>query len=149
MRILRLPFLNWFVLNGFAGYLLYMQNDLSCCFSGWMGILAILITLESIAWIAVSLFYFRQYKTSPNPIVQATFLITEGPFRLSRNPLYLAFTSMSLSFALFTHSPNFLISGLLFWLITDLYTIPQEEKFLAKHFETEWLKYSRQTRRWL
>ncbi|MEG7501661.1 isoprenylcysteine carboxylmethyltransferase family protein, partial [Providencia stuartii] len=36
-----------------------------------------------------------------------------------------------------------------FWLVTDLYTIPQEEKFLSARFQEEWQRYSQQTRRWL
>ncbi|MCW2255066.1 protein-S-isoprenylcysteine O-methyltransferase Ste14 [Providencia alcalifaciens] len=149
MSIFRLPLLHWLIVNGIAAYLLHIKGLFSWSFSGWVGILAILVALESVSWIATSLFYFIRHKTSPNPMIQATSLITQGPFRLSRNPLYLAFTSMSVSFALFTHSPYFLVSGLVFWLITDLYTIPQEEKFLSKHFQDEWTRYSQQTRRWL
>ncbi|EKT62402.1 methyltransferase family protein [Providencia burhodogranariea] len=149
MNIFRLSFLNWLILNGIAVSLLYANGLFSWSFSGWVGILAILVALESFGWIATSLFYFIRHKTSPNPMNQATFLITQGPFRLSRNPLYLAFTSMSISVALFTHSPYFLVSGLIYWLITDLYTIPQEEKFLSEHFGDEWASYSQQTRRWL
>ncbi|EOG1931780.1 isoprenylcysteine carboxylmethyltransferase family protein [Providencia stuartii] len=149
MRIFRLPFLNWLIFNAIAFYYLDMKNSLSWNFSGWMGILAILVALESFGWIAASLYYFYRYKTSPNPIVQATALITEGPFKFSRNPLYLAFTSLCVSLALFTQSPYFLVSGLVFWLVTDLYTIPQEEKFLSARFQEEWQRYSQQTRRWL
>lgn len=110
MSIFRLPFLNWLFLNGIAVYLLHIKGLFSWNISGWVGILAILVVLESVGWIATSLFYFIRYKTSPNPMIQATCLITQGPFRLSRNPLYLAFTSMSVSFALFTHSPYFLVN---------------------------------------
>lgn len=149
MHIFRLPLLNWLVLNGLTAYYLHLKEGLYWAFSGWMGILGILVVLEAIGWIGASLYYFVQQKTSPNPTHQATSLITHGPYRLSRNPLYLAFTSLCLSLALFTHSPYFLISGLIFWLITDLYTIPQEEKFLSEKFKQEWRKYVQQTRRWL
>ncbi|MBG5918031.1 methyltransferase family protein [Providencia stuartii] len=149
MSIFRLPFLNWLILNIIAFYALYAKNILAWSFSGWTGVLGILVALESFGWIAASLYYFYRFKTSPNPISPATALITEGPFRFSRNPLYLAFTSMCVSLALFTQSPYFLVSGLVFWLITDLYTIPQEEKCLAEHFKAEWQRYRQQTRRWL
>ncbi len=149
MSIFKLPLLNWFFVNAFAAYYLYSQDAFCWHFAGWMGILGILIILESLVWIGMSLYYFFQYKTSPNPTTQASHLITHGPYRFSRNPMYLAFTSMSLSFALFAQSPYFLVSGLVFWLITDLYTIPQEERFLAEHFKDEWDAYSKNTRRWL
>lgn len=149
MSIFKLPFVNWLALNGFAAYYLHIKEGFFWSFSGWMGIIGILIALEAFGWIGASLYYFFQQKTSPNPISPASSLITRGPYRLSRNPLYLAFTSMSLSFALFSHSPYFLASGLVFWLITDLYTIPQEEKFLSERFKEEWANYIQQTRRWL
>lgn len=149
MNIFKLPLITWVVLNSIALYVLHVKNNFLWSFSGWTGILALLVALESFGWIVASLYYFHRYKTSPNPTIETTALITKGPFRLSRNPLYLAFTSMCLSLALFTHSPYFLVSGLVFWLITDLYTIPYEEQFLAEHFKEEWRHYSRQTRRWL
>ncbi|WP_369311461.1 isoprenylcysteine carboxylmethyltransferase family protein [Providencia rettgeri] len=149
MRILKYPLLNWLVANSLAVYFLFKHDAFIWQFSGWMGLLGILVALESVSWIAASLFYFYKHKTSPNPNVRATSLVTNGPYRLSRNPMYLAFTSMSLAFAFFTHSPYFLVSGLVFWLMTDLYTIPQEERFLAVTFSEEWERYRKQTRRWL
>ncbi|EJD6537992.1 MULTISPECIES: methyltransferase family protein [Providencia] len=149
MKILKFPLLNWLIVNGVAVYFLFKQGALDWYFSGWLGVLGILVALESVSWVATSLFYFYKHKTSPNPSVRATHLITNGPYRLSRNPMYLAFTSMSLALALLTHSPYFLVSGLVFWLVTDLYTIPQEENFLAKSFKAEWDSYHKQTRRWL
>lgn len=149
MNIFRLPLLNWFVVNGVAAYFLFIQDNLYWHFSGWMGIFGILVMLESVGWIVAGMYYFHRHKTSPNPTAKASYLITSGPYRFSRNPLYLAFTSMCLALSLFAHSPYFLISGLVFWLITDLYTIPYEEKFLSERFSQEWQHYSQQTRRWL
>nr|WP_282553240.1 isoprenylcysteine carboxylmethyltransferase family protein [Providencia sneebia] len=149
MNILKFPFINWLVLNGIAAYFLYIKGALIFNYSSWLGIIAILVVLESFGWIGMSLVYFRRHKTSSNPMIQASTLITDGPFKFSRNPIYLALTSMSIGFALFTHSFYFLLAGFIFWLLTDLYTIPHEEKFLSGRFKEEWHRYSRQTRRWL
>ncbi|HGN1704779.1 TPA: isoprenylcysteine carboxylmethyltransferase family protein [Providencia rettgeri] len=149
MSMFKYPLLNWLIVNGIAAYYLFRQGTLDWQFSGWMGILGILVALESVSWVVISLYYFFKHRTSPNPMVKATYLVTDGPYRLSRNPMYLAFTSMSLALAFFTHSPYFLVAGLVFWLLTDLYTIPQEERFLAEAFSTEWEHYRKQTRRWL
>lgn len=124
MRIFRLPFLNWLIFNAIAFYYLDTKNSLSWNFSGWMGILAILVALESFGWIAASLYYFYRYKTSPNPIVQATALITEGPFTL-----------------LFT---NFFIMGGLATLKRGLFlpaqtqVLPPQQAFLGYVFQ-QWL----------
>ncbi|EMD5260811.1 isoprenylcysteine carboxylmethyltransferase family protein, partial [Providencia stuartii] len=72
MSIFRLPFLNWLILNTIAFYALYAKNILAWSFSGWTGVLGILVALESFGWIAASLYYFYRFKTSPNPISPAT-----------------------------------------------------------------------------
>ncbi|MDH0355542.1 isoprenylcysteine carboxylmethyltransferase family protein [Morganella sp. GD04133] len=116
MAVFRLSFLNWLIINGIAAVWLYAKDALVIQFSGWSGILAILIGLESLGWIGASLVYFRRHNTTPNPLGEATHLIT---------------------------------GGLIFWLITDLFSIPQEEKCLAATFKQEWTAYCQQTRRWL
>ncbi|WP_413491703.1 methyltransferase family protein [Morganella psychrotolerans] len=149
MAIFRLPFLNWLILNGLAAGWLYLKGGLIFQFSGWTGILALLTGLESLGWIGAALVYFRRHNTTVNPLGEATSLITGGPFRLSRNPVYLALTTACIGFALLTHSFYFLVAGLIFWLITDLFSIPQEEQFLAGRFKKQWTQYCQQTRRWL
>ncbi len=76
MKILKFPLLNWLIANGVAVYFLFKQGALDWYFSGWLGVLGILVALESVSWVATSLFYFYKHKTSPNPSVRATHLIT-------------------------------------------------------------------------
>lgn len=80
---------------------------------------------------------------------EASFLITNGPFKFSRNPLYLAFCLFNLSFAIMTLSYYFLLSGFLFFVITHYYTIPKEEKYLKRVFKQQWVEYQNKTRPWL
>ena len=65
MAVFRLPFLNWLIINAIAAAWLYVKDALVIQFSGWSGILAILIGLESLGWIGASLVYFRRHNTKP------------------------------------------------------------------------------------
>ena len=79
----------------------------------------------------------------------ATALISAGPYRFSRNPLYVAsallYTGASLWFgALWT------LTLLPFPLgILQFYVIAREERYLERRFGREYLDYKARVRRWL
>jgi len=74
---------------------------------------------------------------------------TSGPFRLSRNPLYLAFTALGLSAAVFAGSAwaigtVVLAVGVMQWVV-----IPREERYMTQRFRDEYVAYMSSVRRWL
>lgn len=76
-------------------------------------------------------------------------LITSGPFRFSRNPLYLGgnvfiFFGASLLVGTLT---GIVLTALHLPLVDRM--IRREERQLAKQFGAEWLAYTRRVRRWL
>jgi protein-S-isoprenylcysteine O-methyltransferase Ste14 len=92
-------------------------------------------------------FYERQLKViSLNP-QQA--LITTGPFRFSRNPLYLG-GNVFIFFgaALVLGSPAALIITALHLPLVDVF-IRREERQLGRQFGEAWLHYRNQVRRWI
>ena len=79
---------------------------------------------------------------------QAT-LITSGPYRFSRNPLYLG-GNVFIFFgaALLLGSPTALVVTALHIPLMDRF-IRREEQQLERHFGDEWRSYKRRVRRWL
>jgi protein-S-isoprenylcysteine O-methyltransferase Ste14 len=76
-------------------------------------------------------------------------LITSGPYRFSRNPLYLGGNAfIFLGAALLLGSPTALFITLIHLPLVDLF-VRREEKQLATDFGDEWLRYRQQVRRWL
>jgi protein-S-isoprenylcysteine O-methyltransferase Ste14 len=76
-------------------------------------------------------------------------LITAGPYRFSRNPLYLGGNVfVFLGAALLFGSPGAVIITLLHLPLVDLF-IRREEKQLEAEFGDTWREYRRRTRRWL
>jgi protein-S-isoprenylcysteine O-methyltransferase Ste14 len=76
-------------------------------------------------------------------------LITSGPYRFSRNPLYLG-GNVFIFFgsALLFGSPIALFMTAIHLPFMDLF-IRREEKQLEKDFGEEWVRYKKQVRRWI
>jgi protein-S-isoprenylcysteine O-methyltransferase Ste14 len=76
-------------------------------------------------------------------------LITSGPYRFSRNPLYLGGNVLIfLGAALLFGSPAAVVITLVHLPLVDLF-IRREERQLESDFGEEWRQYRRHTRRWL
>jgi protein-S-isoprenylcysteine O-methyltransferase Ste14 len=76
-------------------------------------------------------------------------LVVRGPYRWSRNPMYLAAVMAWSGWAIFYGSPAVVVGTLLMWLAFAWVVIPREEHALAEQYQAEYLMYCRATRRWL
>lgn len=92
---------------------------------------------------------FLEFQTTIRPGETTDALITEGPYRWSRNPMYLAgvFVLMSIAVILGTLTPW--IGVFFFYLFMSSYFIPLEEDMLAKEFGVKYDDYKSKVRRWL
>src|SRR5262245_57283357 len=96
---------------------------------------------------ATYLFYERQMKVIS--LVPQKRLITTGPYRFSRNPLYLGGNVFIFGgAALFLGSPGGLLLTGLATLAAD-FMIRKEEKQLEREFGEEWKRYNNQVHRWI
>lgn len=111
--------------------------------------LAIFFATTAVLVIASALWAFRRHNTTVIPYRKARALLTSGPFRYSRNPLYLSFALLHLACALAQRSPGMLLTlPFAVWAIQQ-YVITQEEQILATLFGEQWQQYRRRVRRWL
>lgn len=85
---------------------------------------------------------------SPNPGKTTTHLVTNGPYRLSRNPIYAGGTTGLLGLALLLNTATgaIVVVGLAL-LAHNL--ILAEERYLDAKFGDEWREYCQAVRRWL
>lgn len=91
----------------------------------------------------------RRVGTSGNPRKTSTALATSGPFRISRNPIYLAMTGMYLGISFFINSAWSLVLLVPLLFVMHWGVIFREERYLAKQFGQEYLEYKSMVRRWL
>lgn len=106
----------------------------------------ILAGLGLILW---SAWWFRRRQTPIVPGNAPLAMITDGPYRLSRNPIYAGMLLIitGLAFAMGSLTP-FLVVTLLFGLLRDLFVVP-EERIMEEEFGDQWRDYTKRVRRWL
>ena len=80
---------------------------------------------------------------------RASHLVTDGIYRISRNPIYLGDALLLAGVACWLGQPLGLLVVLLFILFIDRFQIRGEEVALAEHFGERFERYRQQTRRWL
>jgi len=94
-------------------------------------------------------FYFYVHKMRVISLAPQATLITSGPYRFSRNPLYLGGNVfVFFGAALLLGSPTALVVTALHLPLMDRF-IRREEKQLERSFGDEWRSYRRRVRRWL
>src|SRR5262245_14902488 len=92
----------------------------------------------------------RAHTTSERPENRpTTTVVRTGPYRYSRNPIYLSFSLLQLGIAFLVNSIWLLVTLIPAVLLMSLVVIPMEEAFLGARFPTEYLPYRGTVRRWL
>lgn len=92
---------------------------------------------------------FGRAKTSMVPFKPSRALVTDGPYRFTRNPMYvgMAFLYVALAFALGLLWP---LAALPFVLLAvDRFVIAREEPYLERTFGEDYRAYRERVRRWL
>jgi protein-S-isoprenylcysteine O-methyltransferase Ste14 len=92
---------------------------------------------------------FKRARVDVTPFGETPRLMEAGPFRYSRNPMYLGMAAASAGLAIASGALFNLVfaAGLAAWL-ERAYILP-EERFLAKRFGAEYESYRRRAPRWL
>jgi protein-S-isoprenylcysteine O-methyltransferase Ste14 len=76
-------------------------------------------------------------------------LVTCGPFRFTRNPIYLGHTTIMVGCGLVTLNPWFFITASLSVAVITAFAIRNEELHLLSRFGFEFERYCRATSRWI
>ena len=92
---------------------------------------------------------FRKVGTHIDVRKPAIALALSGPYRISRNPMYVALTLFYLGLGLLAGSLWVLILALPALLVMRFGVIGREERYLAGKFGARYLDYTRKVRRWL
>jgi protein-S-isoprenylcysteine O-methyltransferase Ste14 len=79
----------------------------------------------------------------------STHLVTCGPYRFTRNPIYLGNTIMMAGIGLAVLNPWFMIMSAITVVVTTLFVIRNEELHLLSRFGFEFERYRRTTSRWI
>ena len=93
--------------------------------------------------------WFRKNKTTIDPRGNAIYLVQEGLYRVSRNPMYLGMLITLLGVSFYLGSLlSFLAPPIFVWIVTVRF-ISREEKALRDCFGEEYVQYQVRVRRWV
>ena len=102
--------------------------------------------------VVVFAFAIRTFQTAGTPVPgnqPTTVLVRTGPYRFSRNPIYVAFSLFQLGIASGVNSVWLVATLIAAVALMATVVIPREERYLARRFGADYVEYKRAVRRWL
>ena len=108
-----------------------------------------IMVLAAIALFSLSLRELKVAGTSVRGSRPTTAIIRRGPYRFSRNPIYLSFSLLQLGVAIWVNSLWVLATLIVAFALISFVVIAREEQYLEKKFGAEYLEYKASVRRWL
>ena len=102
--------------------------------------------------LSITFFSFYLFKKNKTPILpgqKPTFMVAVGPYKFTRNPMYLGVTLALLGISIYIGNLLSLFSPLIFFIVMNLVYIPFEEKLMENLFGKQYFDYKKKVRRWI
>jgi protein-S-isoprenylcysteine O-methyltransferase Ste14 len=111
------------------------------------GVVLILAGFAFSAWAALT---FRKQRAEIYPWSEShSALVTRGPFRFSRNPMYLGALVVAIGAALVAGTWLMWLVPVVLFLLDNFAIIPFEERSMERTFGDEYREYAARVRRWI
>ncbi len=107
------------------------------------------LVLSAVIFDGFGLRELRRARTTVRPDRPTSALVTTGPFRFSRNPLYLSLAVLQTGIGIWMNSVWVLALVVPTVAIISRTVIPREERHLAENFGSAYRDYQASVRRWL
>jgi len=104
------------------------------------------------AWLTLAIsavVTFRRAGTTPNPTKPTTTLAFGGPYKITRNPMYLGFVLLVLGSGLVMNSIWLILMAAPVVFLLRNAVILKEERYLERKFGAAYLEYKARVRRWI
>jgi protein-S-isoprenylcysteine O-methyltransferase Ste14 len=112
----------------------------------WIGIAVLALGLALGAWAIATL---RQAGTRVETTQATTTIVTGGPYRLTRNPIYVGMLAILIGLAIAVNTAWLLVALAPFYLVIRFGVVAREEAYLERKFGDAYLSYKSRVRRWL
>lgn len=111
-------------------------------------LIAAAVLLPGLGLIFWSLWLFLRARTSPLPMKPTTAIVRSGPYRWTRNPMYLGMLLVYLGAALLFDVTWALVLSPVVVVLVNRLVIRREERYLEAKFGEEYRRYKAQVGRW-
>lgn len=113
--------------------------------------ITVILVLTGISLVLSAVFAFRRVKTTPNPHTpgKSTSVVRSGPYRFTRNPMYLGLAFVLLGICAYLANPLALVAIIALVAYLTRFQIMPEERILLENFGETYAQYTRSVRRWL
>jgi protein-S-isoprenylcysteine O-methyltransferase Ste14 len=109
----------------------------------WIGLVPVSVATAFLLWISA-----RKWWPAERGLQTSSSLLVRGPYRFTRNPIYVAYLGIWLGWAIFFGSVSVLIVWLLWCLVAIFNLVPREERDLEAAFGESYLQYKNRVPRW-
>ena len=92
---------------------------------------------------------FSEKAEELRPATPSKSLLTDGPYRYSRNPIYLGMVLFGAGFGVATENLWIILTTAAAGLIINFLVIPQEEAYLERRFGVDYREFKERVRRWV
>ena len=92
---------------------------------------------------------FQRAGTPVDPYTPSAAIVTDGPYRLTRNPAYLGMAFTYAGIAIVANAPWALAPLPVTIAVIDLGVIAREERYMERRFGKPYVHYKRRVRRWM
>jgi protein-S-isoprenylcysteine O-methyltransferase Ste14 len=114
--------------------------------AGWLGAILFAIALALFAW---AIFTITRAGSNVPTRLPTTTIVETGPYRFTRNPIYLGMVLGLIGLAIAFDTLWLLMTLVLFALVIRYGVISREEAYLERRFGEVYLAYKSRVRRWL
>lgn len=112
-------------------------------------LIGVVLVLAAAALFLSALRLFHHHQTTLRTDRTAKILLVDGPFRLTRNPIYTAMAALYGGLALLLRLPGALFAWPVAIALVQIVVIHREERYLTRRFGDQYLAYRARVRRWL
>ena len=111
----------------------------------WIGSSALAVSLVLACW---SFAHFAMARTSPEPWRAARRLVVGGPYRLTRNPMYVSLLLLQAGLGVVRANAWYIAALLPAWYALHRGVVLREERYLLRRFGAPYQQMLDRTRRW-
>jgi protein-S-isoprenylcysteine O-methyltransferase Ste14 len=117
--------------------------------AGMLLVAGIALLVAAIAMVVLSINTLHAAKTTVRVDRPAQHLVQNGPYSISRNPIYLGFTLFMIGVGLAAGMIWFIILAIVAAFLTQKLAIEREEPHLDQRFGKKYRDYCKRVRRWI